>query len=57
MNNLALQNIYLDWWSNYLTIEVFAEHNGLTCKEASRLIDLGRDVHERLVKEYNESLI
>lgn len=37
--------IYLDWRNNYLTIERFAECNGLTVKEAGTLIDLARDVN------------
>jgi len=38
-----LADIYLDWVTNYLTIELFAEHHGLFPKEAKRLIELGRD--------------
>ena len=56
MANKVLQEIFLDWYNNYLTIELFAEHNGLTTKEATTLVDLGRSVHERLVTEYKESL-
>jgi hypothetical protein len=29
---------YLDWRNNYLTIEKFAEHNGLTASQAADLI-------------------
>jgi hypothetical protein len=29
---------YLDWRNNYLTIEKFAEHNGLTALQAADLI-------------------
>lgn len=39
-----LSNIYLDWRNNYLTIEVFAEHNELTVEDASDLITLAREV-------------
>lgn len=35
---------YLDWTNNYLTIEKYAEHNGLTEEQAERLINLSRDV-------------
>ena len=38
-----LSEIYLDWVNNYLTIEKFAEHNGLYPNEAKTLIDLARD--------------
>ena len=56
MTNKFLQDIFLDWINNYLTVEVFAEHNELTINEATILIELGRSVHERLVAEYKESL-
>lgn len=42
----TLIDLYLDWFNNYLTVELFAEHNGLTVEQAQRLIDLGRDIHE-----------
>ena len=33
-----------DYRNNYLTVEKFAEHNGLTDKEACQLLDLARAV-------------
>jgi hypothetical protein len=39
-----LINVYLDWRNNYLTIDKYAEHNGLLVNEAQTLIDLSRDV-------------
>jgi hypothetical protein len=39
-----LINVYLDWRNNYLTIDKYAEHNGLTVNEAQTLIDLSREV-------------
>ena len=36
--------VYLDYWNNYLTVEKYAEHNGLTEEQAYKLIDLARDV-------------
>lgn len=41
----TLINAYLDYVNNYLTIEKYAEHNGLTNEQANRLIDLGRDIY------------
>lgn len=38
--------LYLDRVNNYLTDDVFAEHNGLTTDEARRLIELARIVFE-----------
>ena len=42
----TLQNEYLDFVNNYLTVAVFAEHRGLTEKEAQMLIELGKSCHE-----------
>lgn len=43
MTREKLSDIYLYWVNNYLTIEKFAEHNGLYPNEAKTLIDLARD--------------
>jgi len=45
----ALQVIYLDWWNNFLTVDRFAEHYGITPDAASELIDSGRRAHESLL--------
>lgn len=42
-----LINAYLDFRNNYLTIEKYAEHNGLHIDEAEDLIDLARDVFNK----------
>lgn len=39
-----LINTYLDYRNNYLTIELFAEHNLLTVDQAKTLINLGLNV-------------
>lgn len=36
--------LYLDWRNNYLTVEKFAEHHGLTEPQARALLELARDV-------------
>lgn len=41
----TLIKAYLDFWNNYLTVAVYAEHNGLTESQAQRLIDLGRELY------------
>lgn len=41
----ALNNLYLEFVNNYVTIEKFAEHNGLTTDQGQRLIDLAREIH------------
>jgi len=35
---------YLDFRNNYLTIDTFADHQGMTNEQAKALIDLGRDL-------------
>lgn len=35
---------YLDYRNNYLTIEKYAEHHGLTTQEGETLIDLAEKV-------------
>lgn len=40
----ALEVIYLDWFNNFISVEGFASHYGITEEHASRLIDLARTV-------------
>jgi hypothetical protein len=40
----TLINIYLDFRNNYLTIEKYAEHNGLHTNEAIELLKLAKIV-------------
>ncbi len=47
----TIQDAYLDYVNNYLTITTFAEHKGLTYDEAEDLIRMGRKLHERIVEE------
>jgi hypothetical protein len=47
----TIQESYLDYVNNYLTITTFAEHKGLTYDEAEDLIRMGRKLHERIVAE------
>lgn len=39
-----LESMYLDYLNNYLSLGVFAEHNGLTFDQAEALILLAREV-------------
>jgi hypothetical protein len=39
-----LINAYLDYRNNYLTVEKYAEHNGLSYQQALDLINLGSRV-------------
>lgn len=45
-----IQEVYLDWVNNYITASVFAEHYHLTEKGASKVIALGKDIHEALIR-------
>jgi len=42
-----LQEFYLDWVNNYLTVDKMAEHNDLTVEDTATLINLGRSYHEK----------
>ena len=39
-----LENVYLDIFNNYLSIEKYAEHNGITVEQAKILNALAKDV-------------
>ena len=47
----TIQDAFLEYMNDYLTISTFAEHKGLTWDEANDLIRLGRQLHERIVEE------
>lgn len=40
---------YLEWFNHWVTVESFAEHNGLTVLETIRLIDAGRKYHDERI--------
>lgn len=44
-NEIELQNRYLDYVNNFLTVEKFAEHYNLTEQEANRTITDGEQAH------------
>lgn len=48
-NSKILQEIYLEFVNDFLTVARFAEYHGLTEDEAAALIVLSKQVHERLV--------
>lgn len=41
----VLQELYLDYRNDYLTVDKFAEHNLLAVDDAAMLIELGRKIH------------
>lgn len=52
----TIQEAFLEYTNDYLTITTFAEHKGLTVEEAQELIRLGRKLHERIVEENKQFL-
>lgn len=36
--------LYLDWLNNFLTLEKFAEHHGISLETAEKIRDLGRAI-------------
>lgn len=52
----TIQDAFLEYTNDYLTISTFAEHKGLTWDEANDLIRLGRQLHERIVEENKQFL-
>ena len=38
--------IYVDWVNNYLSIEKFAEHNGLTNEQAKQFLGLAQSIFD-----------
>ena len=47
--NKILREMFLDYYNNYLTVALFAEHNGISEQDAQTLIDLGYKYHEEYV--------
>ena len=46
------QTLFLDYFNNFLTVEVFAEHYNFSYNKAAHIIRQGRKLHEL----YAESL-
>lgn len=41
-----IENDYLDYFNNYLTVEKFAEDRGIPLAEAQRIINTGRNINQ-----------
>ena len=54
MNNKQKREAYLDWFNNYLTVAVFAEHREISVKQANKLLNEGRKLHEAYVLNKGE---
>lgn len=46
-----LNEIYLDYVNNYLTTEKYAEHQGMNKEDLTFLIDLGRQINNKIYGE------
>ena len=46
-----LIDCYLDYLNNYLTVECYAENNGMSTEQAEILINLARDIARSLHPE------
>lgn len=44
--NEFMREKYLDFVNNYLTVDVFAEHNEISPEQAGDLLEMGRVLHE-----------
>ena len=55
--NKYFRAAFLDYFNNYLTIEKYAEHNGISIEDATNLIDAGRKYHEHHVKLCRQSQV
>jgi hypothetical protein len=47
MTKEEYKNLYLEYINDYLTVEKFAEHKGLTIKLANNVINLGRYFYQK----------
>lgn len=46
-----LIDVYLDWMNNFVTIPAFADYYGLSEEESKKVIDLGKKIYERRLKD------
>lgn len=45
------EGYYLDYFSNFLTVEGYADYHGINDEEAKKRINLGRKIHKQHTKE------
>ena len=55
-HSLKLNDIYLDWVNNYISVTNFAYDNNLTFEQAKKLIELSRDVYNMNIKYIKKDL-
>lgn len=49
-----LADMYLEFVNDWLTVERFAEHYGYPVKQAIRVLEIGKALHEERVRFYNK---
>lgn len=46
-----MKALFLDWFNNYLTVEKMALDYNLEPEYMAEMIEIGRDIHEKDIKE------
>jgi hypothetical protein len=49
-----LADLYLEWWNDWLTLERFAEYQGVSVDDAEALINMGRQYHDQRAARIKE---
>lgn len=52
---LYLIDLYIHWRNNYISIELLAEHKGLSVELCKAMLDEGRTLQEQYSTEYRAS--
>ena len=52
-----LKTFYLEFLNDYLTIDHFAEHKGITPETAKTMVNEGKVIHEFYVEHWKNSVI
>jgi hypothetical protein len=45
LNRKRIENMYIDYFNNFLSIQRFADHYDLEIETAYRIIDIGRELN------------
>ncbi len=54
-DNSKIQKMYLDYVNNFLSIDKFAEHYGITKKQAISIINKGKKINETSIGDYKHN--
>ena len=49
--NTTLITMYEDYFNNYLTVAVFSEHNNIPVEIGHQVINLGRELRNKVLKK------